>query len=163
MIWQTLPLIGNHSLSPGHVVYHGDSGSPYHSCYCRGSTDYLRKSSSARPDKHHIDLRSFSCLLPQRSSTTYTSTHWANFPVMAFPKKKKKATSSLIYYTGPAWRAAFYFPDCWSMFIGNAHIDTQKLHNEYGQVVRISPNALSFNTAQAWKGNASQNRQHKSR
>lgn len=56
---------------------------------------------------------------------------------------------------GPAWRAALDFPDCWSMLSGNAHIDTQKLHNEYGPVVRISPNALSFNTAQAWKGNAS--------
>lgn len=58
-------------------------------------------------------------------------------------------------FPGPAWRAALHFPDCWSMLSGNAHIDTQKLHNEYGPVVRISPNALSFNTAQAWKGNAS--------
>ena len=38
------------------------------------------------------------------------------------------------------------------MLTGNAHVDTQKLHNQYGPVVRISPNALSFNTAQAWKG-----------
>ena len=39
------------------------------------------------------------------------------------------------------------------MLTGNALIDTQKLHDQYGPVVRISPNALSFNTAQAWKGN----------
>lgn len=54
-------------------------------------------------------------------------------------------------FPSPAWRAAFHFPDCWSMLTGNAHVDTQKLHNQYGPVVRISPNALSFNTAQAWK------------
>ena len=38
------------------------------------------------------------------------------------------------------------------MFSGNALIETQKLHDEYGPVVRIMPDALSFNTAQAWKG-----------
>ena len=39
------------------------------------------------------------------------------------------------------------------MLTGNVHVDTQKLHNQNGPVVRISPNALSFNTAWAWKGN----------
>ena len=39
------------------------------------------------------------------------------------------------------------------MLTGNAHVDTQKLHNQFGSVVRISPNDLSFNTAWVWKGN----------
>ncbi|KAL8817259.1 MAG: hypothetical protein Q9191_008181, partial [Dirinaria sp. TL-2023a] len=37
------------------------------------------------------------------------------------------------------------------MLTGNAHTNTEKLHEEYGPVVRIMPDALSFNTAQAWK------------
>lgn len=53
---------------------------------------------------------------------------------------------------GPASRAALYFLECWSMLRGDAHITTQRLHEKYGSVVRIMPNALSFNTAQAWKG-----------
>ena len=53
---------------------------------------------------------------------------------------------------GPASRAALYLLECWSMFRGNSHINTQRLHEKYGNVVRIMPNALSFNTAQAWKG-----------
>ena len=49
-------------------------------------------------------------------------------------------------------RSVFSFLDCWSMLTGGSHVDAQKLHDEYGSVVRISPNALSFNTSQAWKG-----------
>ena len=55
---------------------------------------------------------------------------------------------------GPPSRAAFHFWDCWSMLGGNGCLDTKKLHDTYGPVVRIMPNALSFNTAQAWKGAA---------
>ncbi|KAI4127757.1 MAG: hypothetical protein LQ341_006758, partial [Variospora aurantia] len=51
----------------------------------------------------------------------------------------------------PASRAAFYFLDCWSMLRGDAHAHALQLHTKYGGVVRIMPNSLSFNTAQAWK------------
>ncbi|KAL8990514.1 MAG: hypothetical protein Q9177_000845 [Variospora cf. flavescens] len=51
----------------------------------------------------------------------------------------------------PASRAAFYFLDCWSMLRGDAHVHALQLHTKYGGVVRIMPNSLSFNTAQAWK------------
>lgn len=37
------------------------------------------------------------------------------------------------------------------MLTGNAHTNTEELHEKYGPVVRIMPDALSFNTAQAWK------------
>ena len=57
-------------------------------------------------------------------------------------------------YTGPASRAAFYLPDALSKVKGTAHKDTKLLHDKYGSVVRVLPDALSYNTAQAWKGNA---------
>ena len=37
------------------------------------------------------------------------------------------------------------------MYIGIEPFTTKKFHDEYGHVVRINPNTLSFNTAQAWK------------
>lgn len=54
--------------------------------------------------------------------------------------------------SGPASRAAFYFPNAFSTLKGVAYKDIRLLHETYGNVVRISPNTLSFNTAQAWKG-----------
>lgn len=56
--------------------------------------------------------------------------------------------------TGPASRAAFYFPDAFSKLKGTAYKDTRLLHDKYGSVVRVLPNALSYNTAQAWKGSS---------
>ncbi|KAL8869394.1 MAG: hypothetical protein Q9198_007899 [Flavoplaca austrocitrina] len=53
---------------------------------------------------------------------------------------------------GPRFRAAFIFPDALSILSGHAFLDTQRLHERYGKVVRTSPNALSFITAEAWKG-----------
>lgn len=38
------------------------------------------------------------------------------------------------------------------MLRGDAHAHALQLHTKYGGVVRIMPNSLSFNTAQAWKG-----------
>ena len=38
------------------------------------------------------------------------------------------------------------------VFRGNTVSDTHRLHDQYGDVVRITPNALSFRTAQAAKG-----------
>jgi hypothetical protein len=54
--------------------------------------------------------------------------------------------------TGPAFRAAFYFPDALSKLRGTAYKDIKLLHDKYGNVVRIQPDALSYNSAQAWKG-----------
>jgi len=36
--------------------------------------------------------------------------------------------------------------------MGTENVDIKAIHDQYGHVVRIAPNALSFNTAQAWKG-----------
>lgn len=57
-------------------------------------------------------------------------------------------------FIGPASRAAFYFPEIISQLKGTAYKDTKLLHDKYGSVVRIKPDALSYNSAQAWKGNA---------
>ena len=54
---------------------------------------------------------------------------------------------------GPASRAAFYFPDALSKLRGTAYKDTKLLHDKYGSVVRVLPDELSYNTAQAWRGN----------
>ena len=78
----------------------------------------------------------------------------AKFPGATHHKVYPEGDCVLILIKGPLSRAAFHFWDCWSMLGGNAYVDTQKLHDTYGPVVRIMPNALSFNTAQAWKGTA---------
>jgi cytochrome P450 len=38
----------------------------------------------------------------------------------------------------------------WTMQ-GRVPMNTRKLHDRYGSVVRLSPNELAFNTAQAWQ------------
>ena len=50
---------------------------------------------------------------------------------------------------------AFHFPDAWSKLKGTSYKDIKLLHDQYGPVVRITPDALSYNTVQAWKGNPS--------
>ncbi|KAL8970981.1 MAG: hypothetical protein Q9197_003521 [Variospora fuerteventurae] len=57
----------------------------------------------------------------------------------------------LAKYPGPALRAAFHFPDARSILSGKAYLHTRNLHEKYGGVVRMSPDTLSYNTAQAWK------------
>lgn len=57
--------------------------------------------------------------------------------------------------TGPTTSAIFHFPHAWSKLRGTGFKDTKFLHDKYGSVVRIQPNALSYNSAQAWKGNDS--------
>ncbi|KAF2228481.1 putative benzoate 4-monooxygenase cytochrome P450 [Viridothelium virens] len=52
---------------------------------------------------------------------------------------------------GPFSRVASAFPDAFSTLRGVAYKDTRNLHERYGSAVRISPNALSFSTAQAWR------------
>ncbi|MCJ1462457.1 hypothetical protein MMC07_001059 [Pseudocyphellaria aurata] len=57
----------------------------------------------------------------------------------------------LAKYPGPASRAVFYLPDLLSKLKGTGYKDVQRLHAQYGKVVRILPNTLSYTTAQAWK------------
>ncbi|ORY14671.1 cytochrome P450 [Clohesyomyces aquaticus] len=57
----------------------------------------------------------------------------------------------LAKFPGPILRGAFKFPYLWSLFKGVSVGETKAHHDEYGGVVRIAPDHLSFNTAQAWK------------
>ncbi|KAG9230932.1 cytochrome P450 monooxygenase-like protein, partial [Amylocarpus encephaloides] len=54
-------------------------------------------------------------------------------------------------FPGPACRAAFHLPGIWEMWSGWSVQNIYALHEKYGNVVRIAPDALSFNTAPAWK------------
>lgn len=60
----------------------------------------------------------------------------------------------LIPSSGPASRAAFEFRAALSVFRGWGYKDLKRLHDKFGSVVRVAPNSLSFNTAQAWKGDS---------
>ena len=55
-------------------------------------------------------------------------------------------------FPGPLARAGVHFVGQYSEFTGNETRDLKALHDKYGDVVRISPDSLSFNTAQAAKG-----------
>ncbi|KAF2101851.1 putative benzoate 4-monooxygenase cytochrome P450 [Rhizodiscina lignyota] len=59
--------------------------------------------------------------------------------------------SPLAAYPGPLLWAMSPIPHELSKLRGRNHTDTLALHNRYGPVVRIAPNELSFNTAQAFK------------
>ncbi|KAI8624412.1 isotrichodermin C-15 hydroxylase [Xylariaceae sp. FL1651] len=53
-------------------------------------------------------------------------------------------------YPGPWWRCASRLPYTISIFRGDATQRTKALHDTYGQVVRISPDTLSYTAGQAW-------------
>ena len=55
-------------------------------------------------------------------------------------------------FPGPLARAGVHFVGQYSEFTGNEIRDLKSLHDKYGDVVRIYPDSLSFNTAQAAKG-----------
>ncbi|TEY40875.1 hypothetical protein BOTCAL_0416g00060 [Botryotinia calthae] len=57
----------------------------------------------------------------------------------------------LAKFSGPRLRAAFYFPDLLSLARGTAVEEIKNLHDRYGDIVRITPEALSFDTAQSWR------------
>lgn len=57
----------------------------------------------------------------------------------------------LANFPGPTKRAASTFVDQWTKCIGRQLPDEYALHEKYGPVVRMSPNALSFVNPQAWK------------
>ncbi|KAJ5739310.1 hypothetical protein N7533_012094 [Penicillium manginii] len=56
----------------------------------------------------------------------------------------------LANYPGPRIYAASSFPVAFAQLSGKYHLFTQKAHEDYGTVVRISPNELSFISAAAW-------------
>jgi hypothetical protein len=58
----------------------------------------------------------------------------------------------LAKFPGPFLRAGFYLPDLLGLARGTSVTDVKGLHDRYGDIVRITPEALSFDTAQAWRG-----------
>ncbi|KAE9370978.1 cytochrome P450 monooxygenase-like protein [Stipitochalara longipes BDJ] len=52
---------------------------------------------------------------------------------------------------GPKLRAAFYFPAHWETVTGDFVANRKLLHDRYGNTVRMSPSAVSFNNAEAWQ------------
>ncbi|KAG9511998.1 benzoate 4-monooxygenase cytochrome P450, partial [Aureobasidium melanogenum] len=54
-------------------------------------------------------------------------------------------------YPGPFLYAVLYVPYYLDMWLGRMHTVAKDLHDTYGDVVRISPTQLSYNTAGAWK------------
>lgn len=51
---------------------------------------------------------------------------------------------------GPRLRAISSLPSIYSLLRGRLGLENKQLHDTYGPVVRVSPNELSFNSAQAW-------------
>ncbi|KAL4879849.1 cytochrome P450 [Aspergillus karnatakaensis] len=47
-------------------------------------------------------------------------------------------------FPGPKWRAAFRSTWVWSMVSGSNHLRIKSLHDQYGPVVRVAPDELSF-------------------
>lgn len=54
-------------------------------------------------------------------------------------------------FPGPKLRGAFYFPQYWDIYTGLTVQKIKRLHDEYGDTVRISPTTLSYTNSQAWK------------
>jgi cytochrome P450 len=54
-------------------------------------------------------------------------------------------------YPGPPLWAASRLPYVLSLLFGKLNEDMSKLHEKYGEVIRLGPNELSFSTEQAWK------------
>ncbi|KAF2460302.1 benzoate 4-monooxygenase cytochrome P450 [Lineolata rhizophorae] len=54
-------------------------------------------------------------------------------------------------FPGPAFAAASEIPYMYATARGDLHRWIARLHDQYGQVVRYSPTALSYTKAQAWK------------
>ncbi|KAH8165590.1 hypothetical protein CIB48_g2662 [Xylaria polymorpha] len=54
-------------------------------------------------------------------------------------------------FPGPPLRSGVHLINYLDEIYGTQVANTKSLHDRYGPVVRISPDSLSFNTAQAWK------------
>ncbi len=55
-------------------------------------------------------------------------------------------------FPGPKLYGAFHFPNYWDIYTGNTVHVSKKLHEIYGPVLRVTPNRLTFITAQAFTG-----------
>ncbi|KAL4861476.1 hypothetical protein BDV12DRAFT_203986 [Aspergillus spectabilis] len=57
----------------------------------------------------------------------------------------------LAKYPGPKLRAASRLPHLAAMLGGHLHLDMKRLHDEYGGVVRVTPDKLSYISSEAWR------------
>ncbi|KEF53687.1 uncharacterized protein A1O9_10087 [Exophiala aquamarina CBS 119918] len=57
----------------------------------------------------------------------------------------------LAKFPGPRLNAISPLPGIYSLLRGRLPLDNKLLHDKYGAVVRVSPNELAFNSAQAWE------------
>ncbi|KAK0113614.1 hypothetical protein ONS96_014469 [Cadophora gregata f. sp. sojae] len=55
-------------------------------------------------------------------------------------------------FPGPASRTGVHAGDYWELYKGSHPQSVKALHEKYGDVVRIRPDSLTFDTAAAWKG-----------
>lgn len=53
-------------------------------------------------------------------------------------------------FPGPWYYKASRFWYCFQLARGNLYLEIRRLHDVYGDVVRIAPNELSYNNAEAW-------------
>ena len=58
----------------------------------------------------------------------------------------------LAKFPGPLLRSGLFIFNYWEEIRGIQAKKALALHDRYGPVVRIGPDSLSFNTANAWKG-----------
>ncbi|KAJ5713882.1 uncharacterized protein N7483_011063 [Penicillium malachiteum] len=73
------------------------------------------------------------------------------FAWIAFELVYNALISPLRSYPGPKLWAISNIPSSISILRGKSHLDMLKLHEKYGSVVRIGPDELSFNSAQAFQ------------
>lgn len=57
----------------------------------------------------------------------------------------------LAHFPGPRLNAISSIPGILSLLRGRLPLENKKHHDQYGSVVRVSPNELAFNSAQAWE------------
>lgn len=57
----------------------------------------------------------------------------------------------LAKFPGPKINAVSSLPGIISLLRGRLPLDNKQLHDKYGSVVRVSPNELAYNSAQAWQ------------
>ncbi|KAJ6017178.1 Cytochrome monooxygenase lcsI [Penicillium sp. IBT 35674x] len=59
--------------------------------------------------------------------------------------------SPLSEFPGPKLAACTYIPSLYWTSTGQNHMKMKELHDKYGDVVRVGPNALVYRSPQAWK------------
>jgi hypothetical protein len=58
----------------------------------------------------------------------------------------------LATFPDPKFRVALEIPSFWELCSGDSPANIEALHDEFGHIVRISPNVLSFGSSEAWRG-----------